>query len=136
MNRAYRLAISGVLTAGLVAGGAATAFAAAPAPAAAHKAVAAAKPAPKPALTAQASAQAVKAWQEFRVTGKATAIKPGTTVTLQQQKGTKWTALPAKVTVNKNSTYSMRVKLGIKGKNTLRVAGGGAVSAPFVVTVR
>ncbi|WP_372407138.1 hypothetical protein [Streptomyces luteireticuli] len=137
MNRAYRLAISGALTAGLIAGGAAGAFAATPAPA---KAVAtqkaAAKPAPKPALTAQASTKTVKAWQEFRVTGKATGIKPGTTVALQQQKGTKWTTLPAKVTVNKNATYSMRVKLGIKGKNNLRVAGGGAVSAPFTVTVR
>ncbi|KNB52871.1 hypothetical protein [Streptomyces caatingaensis] len=132
MNRAYRLAIAGVLTAGLVGGAAAGAFAAAPAPAASPKAVAAAKP----ALTAQPSAKTVKAWQEFRVTGKATALKPGTTVTLQQQKGTKWVALPAKVAVNKNAAFSMRVKLGIKGKNTLRVTGGGAVSAPFTVTVR
>ncbi|MEU5127044.1 hypothetical protein [Streptomyces mobaraensis] len=141
MNRAYRFAIAGALAAGLAAGGAATAFAApAPAPAPVASApvtsVATAAPAAKPALTAQSSVATIGAWQEFRVSGKATGIKPGTTVVLQQKQGAKWVSLPAKVTVNKSSTYSMRVKLGIKGKNALRVAGGGAVSEPIYVTVR
>lgn len=134
MNRASRLAITGALATALLGGGAAAAVAA---PAPAHIAsVAAKKPAPKPALTAQASAGTVKAWQEFRVTGKATGIKAGTTVTLQQKRGAKWVSLPAKVAVNKNLSYSMRVKLGIKGKNSLRVVGGNAVSPQFTVTVR
>ncbi|MBC2873948.1 MULTISPECIES: hypothetical protein [Streptomyces] len=144
MNRAYRFAIAGALAAGLAAGGAATAFAApVPAPAAAPVASVAtaapatpATPAAKPALTAQASVATIGAWQEFRVSGKATGIKAGTTVVLQQQQGAKWVSLPAKVAVNKNSAYSMRVKLGIKGKNALRVTGGGAVSEPIYVTVR
>ncbi|MEV5506874.1 hypothetical protein [Streptomyces orinoci] len=137
MNRAHRLAISGALAAALIGGTTAAAVAApAPAAAAAHTAPAAAKPATKPALTAQASMGTVKAWQEFRVTGKASGIKAGTTVTLQQKQGTKWVSLPAKVAVNKNLSYSMRVKLGIKGKNALRVTGGGAVSPEFTVTVR
>ncbi|WP_171162053.1 hypothetical protein [Streptomyces sp. I05A-00742] len=135
MNRAYRLAISGVLAAGLVAGGAAAAVAATPAHATSASA-SSSTAAAKPALTAKASTDTVKAWQEFRVGGKATDIKAGTTVTLQQKQGAKWVSLPAKVTVNKNSAYSMRVKLGIKGKNSLRVTGGGAVSDPFFVTVR
>ncbi|MFI0741475.1 hypothetical protein ACH4PU_25860 [Streptomyces sp. NPDC021100] len=134
MNRAYRFAIAGALAAGLAAGGAATAFAApAPAPVAS---VATPAPAAKPVLTAQASVATIGAWQEFRVSGKATGIKAGTTVVLQQKQGAKWVSLPAKVTVDKNSAYSMRVKLGIKGKNALRVTGGGAVSEPIYVTVR
>ncbi len=32
--------------------------------------------------------------------------------------------------------YAMRVKLGIKGKNALRVTGGQATSPEFTVTVR
>ncbi|MER5780917.1 hypothetical protein ABT104_04195 [Streptomyces mobaraensis] len=145
MNRAYRFAIAGALAAGLAVGGAATAFAApAPAPAPVASAPAAAPvtsvstaaPAAQPALTAQSSVATIGAWQEFRVSGKATGIKPGTTVVLQQKQGAKWVSLPAKVTVNKNSAYSMRVKLGIKGKNALRVTGGGAVSEPIYVTVR
>ncbi|MFI9718563.1 hypothetical protein ACIHFE_02760 [Streptomyces sp. NPDC052396] len=133
MKRAYRLAASGALAATLIAGGAAAAVAA---PASAHTAPSAAQPAAKPALTAQASTGAVKAWQEFRVSGKASGIKAGTTVTLQQKQGAKWVSLPAKVAVNKSLSYSMRVKLGIKGKNALRVVGGGAVSPQFTVTVR
>ncbi|MBZ4318969.1 hypothetical protein [Streptomyces huiliensis] len=134
MNRAYCFAIAGALTAGLVAGGAAAAFAS-PSPIPAASAAASA-PAAKPELTAQASVASVAAWQEFRVSGKATGIKAGTTVVLQQKQGAKWVSLPAKVAVNKNAAYSMRVKLGIKGKNALRVTGGGAVSAPVFVTVR
>ncbi|SPE49477.1 hypothetical protein SNS2_1164 [Streptomyces netropsis] len=134
MNRAYRLTTTAALAAALVAGAAATASAATPTERPAASATKA--PAPKPALTAQPSTGTVAAWQEFRVSGKATGIKPGTGVTLQQKQGAKWVSLPASVTTNKNSAYSMRVKLGIKGKNALRVAGGGAISPEFTVTVR
>ncbi|GAA0363110.1 hypothetical protein QZH56_26100 [Streptomyces olivoreticuli] len=126
MNRAYRLALTGALGAALVAGGATAAFAAAPTAAISAR----------PALTAQASTSAVNAWQEFKVTGKATAIKPGTHVTLQQKQGAKWVSLPATVAVDNSHAYAMRVKLGIKGKNTLRVTGGQATSPEFTVTVR
>ncbi|GGR02831.1 hypothetical protein [Streptomyces netropsis] len=132
MNRAYRLTTTAALAAALVAGAAATATAAAPAPTASVTKA----PAPTPALTAQPSTGTVAAWQEFRVSGKATGIKTGTRVTLQQKQGAKWVSLPASVTINKNSAYSMRVKLGIKGKNALRITGGGATSPEFTVTVR
>ncbi len=164
MNRAYRLAVVGVLSAAVLTGGATAAMAdsASAKPAPASKA-APAKPAPaktapatkrapgtpaparpapakptpaKAALTAKASATTVKAWEQFRISGTATGIKAGTTVTLQQKQGAKWVSLPASVAVNKSGTYSMRVKLGIKGKNELRVAGGGVVSPVLTVTVR
>lgn len=137
MNRAYRLALTGALGAALVAGGASAAFAAAPS---ASPSVSSVSPSAaisaRPALTAQASTATVSAWQEFRVSGKATGIKAGTKVTLQQKQGSTWVSLPATVAVDKNSAYSMRVKLGIKGKNSLRVTGGQATSPEFTVTVR
>ncbi|MEV0263949.1 hypothetical protein AB0I49_21775 [Streptomyces sp. NPDC050617] len=163
MNRAYRLAVVGALSAAVLTGGATAAMAAsnpAPAPAKtapakpapakpapakpvpakpapAKPAPAPAKPAPaKAALTAKASATSVKAWEQFRISGTATGIKAGTTVTLQQKQGAKWVSLPASVAVNKSGTYSLRVKLGIKGKNELRIAGGGVVSPVLTVTVR
>ncbi|MEU7042757.1 hypothetical protein AB0A77_17065 [Streptomyces varsoviensis] len=164
MNRAFRLAVVGVVSVAVLTGGAAAAMAdSAPAPAvkrapaqsapvqpgpapaapvkrapvkAAPAKPAPAKPAAKAALTAKASVNSVKAWEQFRVSGTATGIKAGTSVTLQQKQGAKWVSLPATVAVNKSGTYSMRVKLGIKGKNELRVAGGGAVSPVVTVTVR
>ncbi|MEV4434542.1 hypothetical protein [Streptomyces sp. NPDC049555] len=123
MNRTCRLALTGTLTAALLAGTAVTA-------------TAATTPAPAPTLTAQASATTVAAWQEFRITGKATGLKPGTAVTLQQKQGEKWVSLPATVPLNKAAAYSLRAKLGIKGKNALRMTGGGVMSPEFAVTVR
>ncbi|MFD7662878.1 hypothetical protein [Streptomyces sp. NPDC059788] len=133
MNRAYRLAAAGVLSAALVAGTAAAASAAPAAPAA--HAVAAKAP-QKATLTAKASTGTVGVWKEFRISGTSTGIKAGTKVTVQQKQGAKWVSLPASVGVNKTGGYSLRVKLGIKGVNQLRVAGGGAVSPVITVTVR
>ncbi|MEU7591740.1 hypothetical protein AB0B79_01625 [Streptomyces sp. NPDC039022] len=138
MNRAYRLAAAGVLSAALVAGTAAAASAAAasaaPASPAAHSV--AAKAPQKATLTAKASTTSVKAWQEFRISGTSTGIKAGTKVTVQQKQGAKWVSLPASVTTNKTGAYSLRVKLGIKGVNQLRIAGGGVISPVITVTVR
>lgn len=131
MNSTFRLVSAAALAAALTAGATATAVAAP-----AHAAPASATATAKPTLTAKASVASVGAWQEFRVTGKATGIAAGTKVTLQQKQGTKWVSLPATVAVDKSHTYSMRVKLGIKGKNALRIVGGGAVSPEFTVTVR
>lgn len=133
MNRAYRLAAAGVLSAALVAGTAAAASAA-PASPAAHGA--AAKAPQKATLTAKASTGTVGAWKEFRISGTSTGIKAGTKVTVQQKQGAKWVSLPASVAVNKTGAYSLRVKLGIKGVNHLRMAGGGAISPVISVTVR
>ncbi|MEU6992413.1 hypothetical protein ABZ953_17365 [Streptomyces sp. NPDC046465] len=90
----------------------------------------------KAALTAKPSATSVKAWQELRVGGKATGIKAGSKVTLQQKQRGTWKSLPAGTSVNKSGAYSMRVKLGLKGKNELRVKSGATLSPVFNVTVR
>ncbi|MFJ8768117.1 hypothetical protein [Streptomyces clavifer] len=86
-----------------------------------------------PALSAHATARSVGAWEEFRVHGSARHIRPGTLVTLQQKQGERWVSLPAKMTTS-SSEYSLRVKLGIRGENSLRIVGGGAVS-PVVRTI-
>ncbi|WP_106977073.1 hypothetical protein [Streptomyces sp. NRRL S-920] len=90
----------------------------------------------KAALSAKPSATSVKAWQELRVSGKATGIKAGSKVNLQQKQRGTWKTLPAGAAVNKSGAYSMRVKLGLKGKNDLRVTSGATLSPVFHVTVR
>lgn len=87
-------------------------------------------------LTAKGSASHVRVWQEMRLTGKATGLKAGSKVTLQQKQRGVWKALPASTVVNGSGSYGLRVKLGIKGKNELRVASGATVSPVVMVTVR
>ncbi|MGW7270699.1 hypothetical protein ACWGH5_09285 [Streptomyces sp. NPDC054864] len=86
-------------------------------------------------LTAKASVSQVRAWQELRLTGKATGLKAGSKVTLQQKQGDAWKALPATTVTSTSGSYGLRVKLGIKGKNELRVASGTTVSPIVTVTV-
>ncbi|MCK7624176.1 hypothetical protein MUU72_13875 [Streptomyces sp. RS10V-4] len=134
MNRAVRYAAVGMVTAALLAGGSAAAFAA---PQPVHTAAPVVATAPAAAtLTAKASATTVKAWQEFRITGAAKGIKPGTKVTVQQKQGATWVSLPAQAPVNTSGNYAVRVKLGIKGVNQLRIAAGGTLSPVVQVTVR
>lgn len=82
----------------------------------------------KASITAKPSASSVKAWQLFRVTGTTTGLKAGAKVTLQQKQGSKWVSLPASAPVNHSGSYSLGVKLGIKGKNQLRIVSGSTVS--------
>lgn len=95
---------------------------------------AAAKPAPA-TLTAKASVPHVRAWQELRITGKATGLKAGSKVTLQQKQHGAWKSLPARTVTNASGSYGLRAKLGLKGKNELRVASGATVSPVVTVTV-
>ncbi|MCX4547306.1 hypothetical protein OG204_30495 [Streptomyces sp. NBC_01387] len=90
----------------------------------------------KATITAKPSVSSVKAWQLFRVTGTTTGLKAGSKVTLQQKQGAKWVTLPASAPVNRNGSYSLRVELGIKGKNQLRIVSGSTASPVFYVTVR
>ncbi|KUL35626.1 hypothetical protein ADL22_26755 [Streptomyces sp. NRRL F-4489] len=134
MNRALRYAAVGMATAALLAGGSAAAFAA---PQQVHTPAPVVATAPAAAsLTAKASATTVKAWQEFRISGAAKGIKAGTKVTVQQKQGKKWVSLPAQAPVNTGGSYSVRVKLGIKGVNELRIAAGSTLSPVVKVTVR
>ncbi|MEU5210256.1 hypothetical protein [Streptomyces sp. NPDC020742] len=134
MNRALRFATVGVIAASLLAGGSAAAFAA---PQDLHTARPAAATAPAAAsLTAKASVTTVKAWEQFRISGAAKGIAAGNKITVQQKQGTKWVSLPAQAPINKSGAYSVRVKLGIKGVNHLRIASGSTLSPQVTVTVR
>ncbi|MFE0170783.1 hypothetical protein ACFWZ2_00580 [Streptomyces sp. NPDC059002] len=90
---------------------------------------------PRPTLTAQATESAVRASQQFRIFGTARHMPPGTPVTLQQRQGSRWVDLPATVNTTPQGTYTLRVVLDFKGRNSLRIVGGGAVSPIVYVTV-
>ncbi|GAA0594082.1 hypothetical protein [Streptomyces crystallinus] len=90
----------------------------------------------KVSITAKPSVTSVKAWQLFRVNGSATGLKAGSKMVLQQKQGKNWVSLPAVTPLSSKGTYSLGVKLGLKGKNELRIVNGKAVSPVFNVTVR
>ncbi|MFJ8477879.1 hypothetical protein [Kitasatospora sp. NPDC094011] len=87
-------------------------------------------------ITAQPSVGSVQAWQLFRVTGATAGLKAGSTVTLEQKQHGSWVALPAATQTTRNGSYSLGVKLGIKGVNELRIVSGATASPVFTVTVR
>ncbi|GAA2454947.1 hypothetical protein ACFPFX_34150 [Streptomyces mauvecolor] len=131
-RHSLRIVTVGALSAACVAL-AGTAMAATPAASApaAHQAVAV-----KAGITAKPSVSSVGAWQLFRVTGNTTGLKAGSKVTLQQKQNGKWVTLPASAPISRNGSYSLGVKLGLKGKNDLRIISGTTVSPVFNVTVR
>ncbi|MFD9813932.1 hypothetical protein [Streptomyces sp. NPDC059080] len=134
MNRALRLTAVSMITASLLVGGGAAAFAA---PAQLHSPAPVAATAPATAsLTAKANVSAVRAWEEFRIAGTSQGIERGTKVTVQQKQGTRWVSLPAQTPVSATGAYSVRVKLGVKGVNHLRMAVDKTVSPEVTVTVR
>ncbi|QHC26215.1 hypothetical protein [Streptomyces sp. GS7] len=134
MNRTLRYTGVALTTVALLAGGSAVAMAA---PQVVHTSAPVVATAPAAAtLTAKASATTVKAWEQFRISGVAKGVKAGTKVTVQQKQGKKWVSLPAQAPINAKGGYSIRVKLGIKGVNQLRIAAGSAVSPVVKVTVR
>ncbi|MFE9534569.1 hypothetical protein [Streptomyces sp. NPDC006691] len=136
-RHSLRIATVGALSAACVAlaGTAMAATSPATSPAASTPAVQQAA-AVKAAITAKPSATSVGAWQLFRVTGTTTGLKTGSKVTLQQKQNGKWVTLPASAPVSRNGSYSLGVKLGLKGKNELRIVSGSTASAVFSVTVR
>ncbi|MFF7357035.1 MULTISPECIES: hypothetical protein [Streptomyces] len=135
-RRSLRIAVVGALGAASLAL-AGTAMAATPqAHTASPVAVAHKAQAPKAGITATPSATSVRAWQLFRVTGKTTGLGAGSKVTLQQKQHGTWVSLPASTPVLHNGSYSLGVKLGLKGKNDLRVVSGSTASPVFNVTVR
>jgi hypothetical protein len=93
----------------------------------------------RPSVSAKATVGSVRAWQQFRIYGKTEHLRAGTRVTLQQLQGndkTKhWVSLPASMTTNSTGGYNLRVKLGLLGRNSLRIVGGGAVSPVVYVNV-
>ncbi|OON72170.1 hypothetical protein [Streptomyces tsukubensis] len=129
MNRWKSVLLTGATAAVLVVGPVAGLAAATP-----ETNTAVAAPA-KPTLTAKATVSKIKAWQQFRIQGASTHMKSGTRVTLQQKQGKVWKSLPASMNTSRTGTYNLRVKIGIKGHNMLRVVGGGAISPVVNVTV-
>ncbi|WP_338703367.1 hypothetical protein V2W30_39150 [Streptomyces sp. Q6] len=111
-------------------------LAAAPAVASPSAAAASVQSAPRPTLSAKATVKSIRAWQEFRVYGSSTRLPAGTRVTLQQMQKKKWVSLPIHMNTTRSHTYNLRVKLGLKGLNKIRIVGGGAVSNTVQVTIR
>ncbi|WP_335936107.1 hypothetical protein [Streptomyces sp. PTD5-9] len=134
-RRSLRTAVVGVLgAASLALTG--TAMAAGPA---AHTATPVVAPQAVPAkagITAEPSTSSVRAWELFRVTGRTTGLKTGSKVTLQQKQHGKWVSLPASTNTLRDGSYSLGVKLGLKGRNDLRIVSGTTASPVFNVTVR
>ncbi|MCS0605521.1 hypothetical protein NX794_30595 [Streptomyces sp. LP11] len=134
-RRSLRVAVVGVLGAASLAL-AGTAMAATPVShttataTAAHQA-----PAATAGITAKPSVTTVRAWELFRVTGKTTGLRAGSKVTLQQKQHGTWVALPASAPISRDGSYSLGVKLGLKGKNDLRIVSGQTASPVFNVTV-
>ncbi|MEU6217688.1 hypothetical protein ABZ845_09230 [Streptomyces sp. NPDC047022] len=135
-RRSLRMAVVGTLGAASLALAGTAMAAASPAPHTASTAAEHKAPAVKAAITATPSASSVGAWQLFRVTGKTTGLKAGSAVTLQQKQHGKWVTLPASAPVSHTGSYSLGVKLGLKGKNDLRIVNGTTASPVFNVTVR
>ncbi|MEV7598895.1 hypothetical protein AB0O91_16080 [Kitasatospora sp. NPDC089797] len=88
------------------------------------------------AVTAVPSVKSVQAWHPFHVSGTTSGIAPGSTVTLQQEQHGRFVPLPASVHTDHHGGYRMRVELGIKGVNQLRMTIGSVTSPVFTVTVR
>ncbi|MES9509365.1 hypothetical protein ABWJ92_23610 [Streptomyces sp. NPDC000609] len=133
-RRSLRMAVVGVLgAASLALTG--TAMAATPAAHTASPAVAQQAVPVKASITAKASVSSVRAWELFRVTGRTTGLKAGSKVTLQQKQHDKWVSLPASTNTLRDGSYSLGVKLGLKGKNDLRMVSGTTASPVFHVTV-
>jgi len=134
-RRSLRAAVVGALGAASLAL-AGTAMAATPAAHTTAPAAARTAQTVKASITATPSVSSVRTWTLFRVTGKTTGLPAGSKVTLQQKQGTKWVALPASTPVARSGSYALRVELGLKGKNDLRMVSGSTASPVFNVTVR
>ncbi|MFJ4714543.1 hypothetical protein [Streptomyces sp. NPDC088785] len=130
MDRSKCLLLAGATAVSLIVGPAAGLAAATP------QTPAAAFAAPRPTLTARATASSVKLWQEFRIYGQSSHMRAGTRVTLQQKQGRVWKYLPVSMNTTRTGAYNLRVKLGLKGPNQLRMVGGSAISPVVRVDVR
>ncbi|MEU7569001.1 hypothetical protein [Streptomyces fradiae] len=130
MRQSVRIWGAGI--AAVVAGSVGAAVAVASPSPAAHKPAASA-PA---ASTAKASMKNVRAWEQFRIRGTAGSVPAGSRVTLQQKLGGgAWQTLPASMNTNSRSMYNMRVMLGMKGHNKLRLVDSRKRAVSPVVDV-
>ncbi|WP_329126677.1 hypothetical protein [Streptomyces sp. NBC_01465] len=92
--------------------------------------------APRPTLSAKATVKSIAAWHQFRVYGSSGHMRAGTRVTLQQLQRKHWVSLPIHMNTTRTGAYNLRVELGLRGANKIRIVGGGAVSPTVSVTIR
>lgn len=88
-----------------------------------------------PIVTITASPTRVHQWQQFVLSGRATATPAGAKVVVQRLEGGKWVTFPASSTVTRSGSYSVRVKSGRIGVQKFRVATSKAASKAVSVTV-
>jgi hypothetical protein len=130
-----RIAAVGALSAALIAGGATAANAAVPAQhSSAHRPVAV-KQAAASGISIKASTTRVRAGQPVTFTGRASGLKNGSKVTLQEQVRGRWVSLAASTAVDHSNSYRITAKLRSKGKQMLRAVDGRTVSSSVTVVV-
>ncbi|WP_328460594.1 hypothetical protein [Streptomyces sp. NBC_00448] len=133
--RPGRAMAAGVLSVGLVAGGAASAVAAP-----SHAAKAPASTAAAASITAQASPTTVKTGAKVTFTGQAKGLKSGATVTLKREVNSKWQTVtssgkPVQVQLKNNGPYTLSTHPSSKGTWHYRVTSGNVHSPTVNVTV-
>ncbi|MYT30169.1 MULTISPECIES: hypothetical protein [unclassified Streptomyces] len=132
----WRTTIIGAACAALLAGGAGTAVAVPSAVPDLHSAtVATAVAKAHEAISVKANTKSVKAGQTVTLSGRTKGIKLGSKLTVQHMNKGKWTTLHASTKTKHGGNYSVKVKLGKKGKEKLRVAHGATHSSTVTVTV-
>ncbi|SHN29066.1 hypothetical protein MOV08_11185 [Streptomyces yunnanensis] len=132
----WRTTTIGLACAALLAGGAGTAVAAPSAVPDLHsRAVAAAAATSHEKIDVKASAKSVKAGESVTLSGRTKGIPTGSKLTVQHLNKGKWTTLHASTKTKHGGHYSVKVKLGKKGKEKLRVAHGKTHSSTVTVTV-
>ncbi|WP_030689605.1 hypothetical protein [Streptomyces globisporus] len=129
LAHAASLGVAGLLVATPLVGGSAVA--------ASDKAPAHSAPVAAPAtLSAKATARSIGRWRQFRIYGATTGLPAGTRVTLQQKQGGRWVNLPIVMKTNRKHAYNLRVMLGLKGKNAIRMTHGRTVSNTVEINIR
>lgn len=88
-----------------------------------------------PTVSITAGPTRVHQWQQFVLSGRATATPAGAKVVVQRLEGGKWVTFPASSVVTRSGSYSVRVKSGRIGVQKFRVATSKAASKAVSVTV-
>jgi hypothetical protein len=88
-----------------------------------------------PTVSITASPTRVHQWQQFVLSGRATATPAGAKVVVQRLEAGRWVTFPASSVVTRSGSYSVRVKSGRIGVQKFRVATSKAASKAVSVTV-
>lgn len=134
LSRSTHALAAGALSVALLSAGSAGAFAASsPKPHPSHSS--SMSPMTMGSITVKADKTTVKSGDEVTFTGRVKGLKTGTKLTLQHQKGNKWTTLKGSTTVNKGYAYTLKHKFTNKGTEHLRIAAGKVYSSEVTLKV-